>query len=79
MLYLFSGGDGKFSVQIYYYQNPQTHLTKLHELVGHTNYKNGKEGSVSCFLRLDGKEYDTVENLVGECASQLATMVKYCS
>lgn len=70
-------GDGKFSVTIYYYQNPQTHLPKLHELVGHTNYKNWKEGSVSCFTRLDDKEFDTVEKLVDECANQLTTMMKY--
>jgi len=70
-------GDGKFSITIYYYQNPQTHLPKLHELVGHSNYKNWKEGSVSCFTRLDGKEFDTVEELVDECANQLTLMTKY--
>ena len=70
-------GDGKFSVTIYYYQNPQTHLPKLHELVGHSNYKNWKEGSVSCFTRLDDKEFDTVEKLVDECSNQLTTMMNY--
>lgn len=70
-------GDGKFSIAIYYYQNPKTYLAKLHELVGQSNYKNWKEGSVSCFAILDGKEFDTVHNLVDECASQLTTMMKF--
>lgn len=69
--------DGKFSVTVYYYQNPQTHLQKLQEIVGQTNYKNWKEGAVSCFTRLDGKEFTKVDDLVDECVAQLMKMKEY--
>lgn len=69
--------EGKFSISIYYHENPHKHLSKLHELVGQERYKNWKEGSFSCFARLDGKHIDSVEELVDECVSQLTTMMKY--
>lgn len=70
-------GDGKFSTTIYYYQNPQTHLSKLHELVGQTEYQNWKEGSVSCYARPTDKEFATVDELVEECVRQVTKMTQY--
>jgi len=66
--------DGKFSINIYYCQN---HLPKLIEFIGDKNYRNWKEGSDSCFTRLDGKEFNTIEELIEECKNQLNIMIKY--
>jgi len=68
---------GKFSLRIYYYQDPQVHMTKLSELVGGSIYKNGKEGCITCFWVLSDKEYENVENFISECISQLSKMRQY--
>ncbi len=69
--------DGQFSIQIYYYQNPKDYLSTLHELVGRSDYQSWKEGSVSCFARIDGKVFNAVTELVEESFIQINKMMDY--
>ncbi|MFM9951720.1 MAG: PD-(D/E)XK nuclease family protein [Saprospiraceae bacterium] len=69
--------DGKFSLAIYYYQDPQSYLGKISEIVGQSKYRNWKEGSITCFATLPNKEFDSIENLVAETALQVANMTQY--
>lgn len=69
--------DGKFSVGVYYYLNPISHLTRLHELVGYSNYRNWKEGSVCCLGRLEDRAFNTLDESINECVNQLKIMIDY--
>jgi len=69
--------DGKFSVGIYYYQDPQIFLGKISELVGQSKYRNWREGIASCFATLPNKEFNTIDELVAETSLQLSNMKQY--
>lgn len=71
--------EGKFSIRIYYYQNPKEFIVPLREFVGGENYNVGKEGSVTSFALLPNKEYSLINDFLKEAILQVSKMKQYYS
>jgi hypothetical protein len=68
--------EGTFSISIYYYKEISLYLKSICDIVGNSNYKNWKEGSVICFTRLDNKTFNKIEDAIDECVIQIENMIK---
>jgi len=70
--------SGKFGISIYYYKDYLTNLSDLKSIVGE-DYKDWREGNVTCFALLDEKEFEDIHSAINECTKQLIRMKKYYS